>query len=54
MQITLPLVISLGGVIFFQEHFTFAQGLGGALILAGSFQTVVGVKWKRSPVSAQS
>lgn len=44
-QITLPLVISLGGVIFFDEHFTLVQASGGFLILAGSFQTVVGWRW---------
>lgn len=45
-QITLPLVISTGGVMFFHEHFTAVQAIGGALILAGSFQTVVGWRWK--------
>lgn len=45
-QIALPLVISIGGVLFFKEAFTVAQAWGGALILAGSFQTVVGVNWR--------
>ena len=44
-QITLPLVISMGGIVFFGEHFTLVQAVGGALILAGSFQTVVGWRW---------
>jgi drug/metabolite transporter (DMT)-like permease len=44
-QITLPLVISTGGIVFFGEHFTLVQAVGGALILAGSFQTVVGWRW---------
>ena len=48
VQITVPLVISLGGVIFFGEQFTFVQAFGGALILAGSFQTVVGLKCRRA------
>jgi drug/metabolite transporter (DMT)-like permease len=47
-QLTLPLVISLGGILFFDEHFTFVQALGGFLILAGSFQTVVGIKLRRA------
>ena len=46
MQVTLPLLISTGGILFFGEHFTVVQALGGALILAGSFQTVVGVRWR--------
>lgn len=46
-QITLPLVISVGGIFFFDEHFTFMQAMGGLLILAGSFQTVVGIRWRR-------
>ncbi|MCE9518745.1 MAG: DMT family transporter [Verrucomicrobia bacterium] len=49
-QITLPLVISLGGILFFDERFTWAQALGGALIIAGSFQTVVGIKWTRKQI----
>ena len=47
-QTTLPLVISLGGVLFFGEQFSLAQAMGGALILAGSFQTVVGLRWRRN------
>lgn len=46
-QITLPLVISMGSILFFDERFTFVQALGGGLIIAGSFQTVVGIKWSR-------
>ncbi len=46
-QITLPLLISVGGILFFAERFTFMQAMGGLLILVGSFQTVVGVKWRR-------
>ena len=46
-QTTLPLFISTGGVLFFGEHFSLMQALGGALILAGSFQTVVGVRWRQ-------
>ena len=46
-QITLPLVISVGGILLFGEHFTPVQMLGAMLILAGSFQTVVGVHWRR-------
>lgn len=40
-QMTLPLIISLGGVVFFGEHFTLLQVVGGALILAGSYHVVV-------------
>jgi drug/metabolite transporter (DMT)-like permease len=40
-QMTLPLIISLGGVVFFAEHFTALQIVGGVLILAGSYQVVV-------------
>ncbi len=39
-QIVLPVVISLGGVVFFQEHFSAVQALGALLILLGSFVTV--------------
>lgn len=46
-QITLPLVISIGGILFFAERFTFVQAMGGLLILVGSFQTVVGIRWRR-------
>ncbi len=49
-QITLPLFISLGSIHFFDEHFTLMQALGGCLIMAGSFQAVVGIKWKRKQV----
>ena len=50
-QITLPLFISTGGVLFFGEHFSLVQALGGALILAGSFQTVAGIRWRRESVA---
>lgn len=46
-QITLPLVISAGGILLFGERFTPMQVLGAVLILAGSFQTVVGIHWRR-------
>ena len=48
-QITLPLVISMGGILLYGEHFTFVQMVGAILILAGSFQTVVGVHGRRAP-----
>ncbi len=51
-QITLPLAISLGGILFFGEQFSLVQALGGVLILAGSFQTVAGLKWRTAPVPA--
>ncbi len=47
MQMLLPLLISLGGIQLFEEHFAPVQALGGALILLGSFQTVVGWRWGR-------
>jgi drug/metabolite transporter (DMT)-like permease len=47
-QMAVPLLISLGGVFFFEEHFTLAQAAGGFLIVAGSFQTVVGWRWART------
>ncbi len=53
-QITLPLLISTGGVLFFGEHFTVVQAIGGALILAGSFQTVVGLKWRAVPARSEA
>ena len=46
-QITLPLVIATGGILLFNEHFSLMQGLGGMLILLGSFQTVAGIRWRR-------
>jgi len=36
LQMLVPLGIALGGVIFFSEHFTALELLGGALILAGT------------------
>lgn len=46
-QIVVPLFISLGGILFFEERFAPVQALGGALILLGGFQTVVGLRWRR-------
>ena len=46
-QITLPLVISIGGILLYGEAFTLVQMLGAVLILAGSFHTVVGMRWRR-------
>lgn len=54
-QITVPLVISLGGILFFDEHFSLVQAIGGGLILGGSFQAVVGLKrgsTRRTPAGA--
>jgi drug/metabolite transporter (DMT)-like permease len=36
LQMLVPLGIALGGVVFFHEHFTALELLGGALILAGT------------------
>jgi drug/metabolite transporter (DMT)-like permease len=36
LQMLVPLGIAVGGVVFFREHFTPAEILGGALILAGT------------------
>jgi drug/metabolite transporter (DMT)-like permease len=36
LQMLVPLGIALGGVLFFGEHFTALELLGGALILAGT------------------
>ena len=36
LQMLVPLGIALGGVMFFQEHFTALELCGGALILAGT------------------
>jgi drug/metabolite transporter (DMT)-like permease len=36
LQMLVPLGIAIGGVIFFAEHFTALELLGGALILAGT------------------
>ena len=36
LQIVVPLVVSIGGVIFFDERFTLLQAGGGGLILAGA------------------
>lgn len=47
-QIAVPLLISVGGIFLFNEHFTWAQALGGCLIVLGSFQTVVGFRWRVS------
>ncbi len=53
-QITLPLVISIGGILLFGEHFSPVQMFGAVLILAGSFQTVVGIHWRRLLPKARS
>jgi drug/metabolite transporter (DMT)-like permease len=37
-----PLGIALGGVIFFHEHFTLPELLGGALILGGTAAPALG------------
>jgi drug/metabolite transporter (DMT)-like permease len=50
-QMAVPLLISVGGVFFFNEHFTWSQAIGGSLIIFGSFQTVVGFKRRVSPTS---
>ncbi len=44
-QLTLPLVIALGGVLLFNETFSLPQMLGAGLILLGSFQTIAGGRW---------
>lgn len=36
LQMLVPLGIAIGGVVFFGEHFTAPEMLGGALILAGT------------------
>ncbi len=36
LQMLVPLGIAIGGAVFFQEHFSTPELLGGALILAGS------------------
>lgn len=36
LQMLVPLGITAGGVVFFQEHFTVPELIGGALILAGT------------------
>jgi drug/metabolite transporter (DMT)-like permease len=36
LQMLVPLGIAIGGVVFFHEHFTAFELLGGALILAGT------------------
>lgn len=50
-QMLVPLLISLGGILLFDERFAPVQALGGTLILLGSFQTVVGWRWGRRMVS---
>jgi S-adenosylmethionine uptake transporter len=44
-QMLVPLLISLGGILLFDERFALVQALGGVLILLGSFQTVAGWRW---------
>lgn len=41
IQILVPLFIALGGVLFFQEHFTAQELAGAALILGGMAFTVI-------------
>lgn len=36
LQMLVPLGIAVGGMVFFGEHFTAAESVGGALILAGT------------------
>ncbi len=46
-QITVPVIISLSSIALFAESYTLAQGIGGMLVLWGSFQTVVGGRTKK-------
>ena len=41
-QMMVPVVISLSSIALFAEPFTFAQSLGGVLVLWGCYHTVVG------------
>ncbi|MBE2283702.1 MAG: DMT family transporter [Prosthecobacter sp.] len=41
-QMLVPVVISLSSILLFAESFTFAQAMGGVLVLWGSYHTVVG------------
>jgi drug/metabolite transporter (DMT)-like permease len=41
-QMLVPVVISLASILLFAESFTFAQAMGGVLVLWGSYHTVVG------------
>jgi len=52
-QMALPLLISTGGILFFDEHFSWTQAMGGVLIIFGSFQTVVGFR-RRMPSAPRS
>lgn len=51
MQMLVPLLISMGGILLFEERFAPVQALGGVLILLGSFQTVVGWRGARRVVA---
>lgn len=46
-QMAVPLVISLASITLFAETFTLAQAVGGALVIWGGFQTVVGGRRKQ-------
>ncbi|HEY8995930.1 MAG TPA: DMT family transporter [Lacunisphaera sp.] len=48
LQMLVPVGIAIGGVVFFQEHFTINEVLGAALILGGTAFTVL-----RQPTRAQ-
>jgi drug/metabolite transporter (DMT)-like permease len=53
LQMIVPLGIAVGGVVFFHEHFTTAELLGGALILAGTAAPAFRVESRRpSPVQS--
>ncbi len=41
VNLTLPIWITLGGMLFFGERFSLLQVLGGALVLTGCFQVVL-------------
>ena len=41
-QMTVPVLISLASILLFAESFSFAQALGGLLVLWGSYHTVIG------------
>ena len=39
-QVALPLCITLGGMVLFNETFSAAQAVGAALIILGGYQTI--------------
>jgi drug/metabolite transporter (DMT)-like permease len=43
-QNTVPVLTTLGGILFFAEPFSTMQSFGAVLVLWGSFQTVLGAK----------